>query len=261
MIAPSSDTLLRVWEENQHAHPTVRALNVLACAWPEGSRGAWSTASIGQRDGSLLILLERLFGGSVRTTASCPKCGVRLESDFDVQDIRSDAAVLPAPDETLHAQHRGYDVAYRLPTSDDVLQVIAEAAAPRCGKTDRGARPDRDFDSASRLLARCVSRVRRDDDELDAASLPDDVIAAVAADMARNDPDADVRIALECPACSTTWETRFDIVSYFWGELDDWAQRLLADVHTLARAYGWSERAILALSPARRGIYLDMVGA
>ena len=78
--------------------------------------------------------------------------------------------------------------------------------------------------------------------------------------MARHDPDADVSIAFECPACGAAWLSRFDIVSYFWGELDDWAQRLLAEVHALARAYGWSEAAILALSPTRRRFYLEMVG-
>ena len=39
------------------------------------------------------------------------------------------------------------------------------------------------------------------------------------------------------------------------------AKRLLMDVHLLARAYGWSEAEVLALSPARRRFYLEMVEA
>ena len=41
---------------------------------------------------------------------------------------------------------------------------------------------------------------------------------------------------------------------------DAWALRTLAEVHRLASAYGWREQDILALSPARRQLYLGMVG-
>jgi hypothetical protein len=50
-------------------------------------------------------------------------------------------------------------------------------------------------------------------------------------------------------------------VSYLWSELEEWAHRVLVDIHTLAGAYGWSERQILALSPVRRQLYVDMVRA
>ncbi len=39
------------------------------------------------------------------------------------------------------------------------------------------------------------------------------------------------------------------------------AERLLREVHTLARAYGWSEGAILELGSARRERYLELVRA
>jgi hypothetical protein len=43
--------------------------------------------------------------------------------------------------------------------------------------------------------------------------------------------------------------------------VEDWASRLLLEVHALASVYGWSERDVLNLSPRRRRLYLDMVGA
>ena len=52
-----------------------------------------------------------------------------------------------------------------------------------------------------------------------------------------------------------------DIAGFFWAELDAWARRLLREIHTLARFYGWSEAEILALSPLRRRCYLEMVQA
>ena len=55
--------------------------------------------------------------------------------------------------------------------------------------------------------------------------------------------------------------TVFDIVSFFWTELEVWVARVLSDVHTLAQAYGWSEHDILSLSLTRRQCYLEIVGA
>jgi hypothetical protein len=52
----------------------------------------------------------------------------------------------------------------------------------------------------------------------------------------------------------------FDIISFFWKEIDHWVKHLLLDVHVLAKAYGWSENDILEISPWRRRIYLEMIG-
>jgi hypothetical protein len=231
MTAPNAEDLLRVWEQNQRVHPVRRALLALAAASPDAGENGWAHAPIGTRDRALLRLHEQLFGGDLHTTANCPSCGERLESEFSVNDIRGpqpDERLLAAPGAALRLQDQGFDIEYRLPTSDDLLQIAA-------------AEPSASAD--------------------DPAALPEALIERIADGMAAHDPDADVRVGLACPACGTAWQLRFDIVSYFWSELDDWAQRILADVHTLARAYGWSESEILALSPVRRQLYLDMVTA
>ena len=77
--------------------------------------------------------------------------------------------------------------------------------------------------------------------------------------MAQADPQADVQLALSCPACSHQWQSVFDIVSFFWSEMNAWAYRILREVHILASAYGWREADILAMSPYRRQLYLKMV--
>ena len=246
MMAPSANALLRVWEDNQLAHPVRRALLALAAAEPEPGFDGWAEAAIGARDQGLLLLHEHLFGSDLHTTTACPQCGERLESAFTVADLRSAERLAAQPAPALQLLHEGFDIEYRLPNSADLLHIATERGA---------AAADTD------LLRRCVSRAQRGAQALDPATLPDDVVEHITRSMAQHDPDADVRIALQCPACGAASELRFDIVSYFWSALDDWAQRLLADVHALASAYGWSERAILALSPVRRQVYLDMVGA
>jgi uncharacterized protein (UPF0212 family) len=247
MIAASAPGLLRVWEAQQCAHPVVQALHLLVEAWPERGWGDWLHASIGERDAALLRLHESLFGDELHTATACPHCGERLESSFSSADIRNGAPLQPRGSPDLCLQQQGYAIDYRLPTSDDLLQITSQPAAPE--------------DAVLRLMRRCVSRAQRGADAIDVAALPEAVVARLGAEMARHDPDARVRVGLVCPACGERSQIDFDVVSYLWSELDDWAQRVLADVHTLARAYGWSEDAILALSPARRQIYLDMVSA
>ena len=90
--------------------------------------------------------------------------------------------------------------------------------------------------------------------------LPDDVSEAVVTEIARRDPQGDIRFDLVCPDCSHQWEAIFDIVSFAWNEISAWAGRLLRQVHALARAYGWSEAQVLALSSFRRQMYLEMLG-
>jgi hypothetical protein len=89
--------------------------------------------------------------------------------------------------------------------------------------------------------------------------LPDSVIDSVVEHMAQVDAQADVQLALTCPVCDQQWQATFDIAAFFWSEINAWAHRILHEVHTLASAYGWREADILAISPGRRQIYLDMV--
>jgi hypothetical protein len=76
--------------------------------------------------------------------------------------------------------------------------------------------------------------------------------------MARQDPQAEIRINLSCPQCDQQWSDYFDIGSFFWTEITVMAKRLLADVDALARRYGWREADILAMTPWRRHTYLQL---
>ena len=50
-------------------------------------------------------------------------------------------------------------------------------------------------------------------------------------------------------------------IEFLGGSGRDKVARILREVHTLAAAYGWSEAEILALSPARRRVYLELAAA
>jgi hypothetical protein len=247
MTALSSEALLALWESNHHVHPIERALALLDAAWPEVGAGHWARAPIGQRDCSLLGLQEALFGADLATTTRCPRCRERLESTFTTGDVRVRTPAAPVASPPRRLQEQDYEIDYRLPTSADLLEIVASGI---------------DTEAATReLLRRCVLNARQAQEQIDPSTLPLPILARLGEQMTREDPEAEIRLRLTCPSCGHAWRASFDIASYLWSELEEWAHRMLVDIHLLAGAYGWSERQILALSPVRRRLYVDMVRA
>ena len=111
------------------------------------------------------------------------------------------------------------------------------------------------------LFERCLIAAKLGGESVRAEQLPAQVVDAVAKCLAEADPQADVQLDISCPFCGWNWQASFDIVAFLWTEIEARACRLLQDVHVLARAYGWSEREVLDLSPLRRELYLEMVNA
>ena len=235
--ALSAADLLDTWEQARAQPPHQRALVLLAAACPESPPAALAQLSIGRRDAILLTLREWAFGPQLRSLATCPGCGEQLALAFDAADIRALPADMPAE---LTTDVDGYCVRFRLPNSLD-LAAIAGSADTTMARNN--------------LLARCLIAVEP------AGELTDALAAAMAEQMALADPQADVQIALSCPACTRQWLATCDIASFLWDELDAWARRLLREVHTLAAVYHWHEAEILTMSPWRRQYYLELVQA
>jgi hypothetical protein len=243
MRALSAGDLLTVWEHGASQRPSQRALSLLAVACgDEAPPDQLARLSLGQRDQRLLNLRERTLGPHLAAISACPACSGVLEFTLNVADIR--IASISEPAKTIDLAFAGYDLQFRLPDSLDLATLDPSA--------------DRQTNS-QHLLKRCLTNVRYAGAEIPAEDLPPDVGAAVSEQMAEADPQADVQLDLACPQCQHRWHSPFDIVSFFWSEIHALALRLLNDVHVLASAYGWSEAAILALAPARRQAYLDLI--
>lgn len=241
MHAPTATELLTVWEHGYRQSWPRKAQLLLAAACPELDEAELDAMPIGQRDSLLLTLRIGLFGSELTVVASCPACAAALESTLQAEAMRLDAASAGA----VHAiSIDGWRVAFRLPTSSDLLALPA----------------DQDVSSARlSLLSCCLIEAHTPDGSVaSAAALPESVAAAVAREMAATDAQANVELSMVCPDCGHGWQASFDIVSFLWKELHAWAQRTLRDVHSLARAYGWREADVLALSSTRRQIYLQL---
>ena len=227
MRALSTTELLSVWERGIGQPPVQRALTLLAAANPESSPVALANLSIGQRDARLIALRELTFGAEFTGLVNCPACDEKMELTFNAADLRPENETeLPGE---FDLQMEGHHLRFRLPTSADLLAV----------------------NHREQLLDRCLSNGR--------AELPEPIIAAVIETMSRADPLADIQLTLRCASCGHQWAAPFDIGAFFWTELNAIARGLLREIHALASAYGWTEAEILALSPARRRCYLEMV--
>jgi hypothetical protein len=230
----SSSEILGLWERGVSLHPLDRGLLVLEAAGPSpaGSVADWP---LGRRNRALLELHASCFTPRLQGWTACPDCGDKVEFELDARQLMGAAEQVQPP---LAVTVGGQD--FRLPTSRDVAQVA--------GISDLDA-------AAVRLLERCKIGGP------ETSAWTDEWLEVIAEHLSSADPMAETRLALSCPSCKREWEDAFDIGRFVWAEVESRARRLVWEVHSLASAYGWGESETLALSAARRAMYLEMVHA
>ncbi|WP_273652333.1 hypothetical protein [Cellulomonas fimi] len=228
---------LALWEALDEVHPAARGAVVLvargrvadlpdACAVPLRDAAAEALAELRARCGPVLA-----------TVLTCPGCGELLDVDLDLDALAGPGGpdVGPAAAASVAVPTPSGAVVVRAPTTSDVLAALADpdparALRERCEAWPPGA--DRDEPAVRAAVERAA-----------------DALAGVAASTVRT----------ACPACGADAAAQLDVVALLAARVRDDARDLLVDVADLARAYGWSQDAILALSPARRATYLDLV--
>jgi hypothetical protein len=242
MGAPLSPAAtLDLWADAERRSPVERTLVLAAAGGDDGAGPAeLSRLPLGRRDGRLLSLHRALGGPAFEATAACPACSEQAEFAVDTGEL---AARAGGGTPAVPVEADGFVVTWRPPDSADL------AAA---GETGQAAAAERV------LLSRCVVAASGPGGEVDGPGLPAGVRAAVAQAMAAADPLAEVLVDVECPACGTAFVADLDLGGFVWVELRAHAQRLLREVAVLARAYGWTERDVLALDDARRAAYLQL---
>ena len=220
--------MLMAWERCREQTEPERALTLLTMAEPEETWERFATLPLAERNALLLELRALTFGRKMEGFAMCPGCGAQLEFLLDAAELRRGLRV-PAP--AVDA------IAGRAVNTLDLL-AIQEA------RDEAGAR--------ELLVARTLGMPGTD-----VASLPQAWLDRL---DALNEP-AEIRVQFQCAPCGGRPVLDFDIARYLSREVALAARRLLADIHALASAYGWSERAILTMSGARRAAYLEMLAA
>ena len=234
----TSAELIQLWERGHEMPPARRAVALAEAALAGQDGPAAADLPIGDRDHRLMLLRGRLFGPRVSGQDSCPECSTVLDVSFDLGALAAGHTPVTTPVKV----RVGKRVLRCRPLTTADLIAAAEADGP---------------DFRAGLMARCVTG----GDGQPVTDLAAPAMAKVMSALSAADPLADVRLAVTCGECGHQWDVTFDIASFLWTEICAAVERLLSDVHVLARAYGWSEAEVLAVGPRRRQFYLQAVGS
>lgn len=225
---------LNLWERGLRLHPLDQSLLALAAALPETPYESLADWPLGRRNRALAELRCACFGSSLQGWIPCTQCGEKLEFEMDGRALAREEVNEPSRRQPIVVKGHSF----RLPTSRDLARAAHETD-PRM--------------AAVRILEAC----RLDEGELPAWS--DQDIDEAGEQMALADPMAEARLTLNCPTCGSQWEETLDIAAFLWTEIEARAKQLLCETHTLASAYGWTEKEILSMSEPRRALYMEMV--
>ena len=248
---PGSDTaglsaaqILDLWESGSVRNPVARALGILAACAPGLTLDDLARLPSGRREGRLLAVYERTFGPRLAGQGHCPQCAMQVEFDLDTRALAAAGGTdTGAGPFTLAEQD--WLVSYRLPDSRDLAQLAAF--------TDLQA-------ARAHLLRCCILAAAQGATQVDAEHLPQWLVDLVVEQMAERDPLAVIELEMRCPDCGRQWPLLLDLCTFLWRRIETQAGRLLHEVHTLGRAYGWRESEILAMTQTRRWAYLEMLG-
>lgn len=231
--------LLQIWEHGPEYSLLSKSLLLLATACPPADYNLVAQWSIGTRDGLLIQIREQVFGLRLINNAVCPNCSETVEWEMKTRDL-----LLQSPQEWVEMPIFSLEISpllirYRLPNSVDFMSGV-----------DR---------QSFQLVRDCIVSVEKKGKPIAVESLSEELLQKLEAQMEKDDPNANLVFNLSCLSCQHQWKAVFDIISYLWKELGEWARQILQEVFILARAMGWSEAEILDMSTKRRQFYLEML--
>ena len=187
---------------------------------------------LGTRNQRLLALHETLARRPLEARSTCPACGTDNEFPLPTRAIAD--LPRPQPDAVATLTVDGTPHTFRLP----VLADLADGPSGLGGLAGLAERTCL-HPPAPRLTAQDLERL--------------------AAGWGVLDPAGSLRIQLSCAGCGRELAADADPAEFVARDFDLLVDRLLREVDLIAARYGWAEDAILALPPARRRRYLEII--
>jgi hypothetical protein len=215
---------------------------------------------VADRQYLLLKVREATCGTEVRVTLTCRSddCGKRMDVDFSTQDIPVKASIHKGPlykvqlspeARVVGEDGRQYeDVVFRLPCGADQEEI--------------GSMLERDEQrAAAMLLGRCVQRIGSWEHPglIGISRLPARTLMEIEKQIEQAAPAVELMMAGNCPHCGARFSLPFDLVTFFWDELQNSREQLLREVHYLAFHYHWSEQEIMAMPRPLRRRYVTLL--
>ncbi len=234
----AGELLLAAWESGAPEHDLDRALTMLATALPDAGREQLGALPLAERNALLLRLHQLTFGPMLSVFGVCAICGARFEFAVPTAGLAGQSPAGQAPAGEVAWREKGRHYRLRAVTTDDLLATLG---VPETGT------------AADLLLARCL--------EVSPAAGQRRAPAATRQRFEQLNAASELSCSVDCPGCSSRELLDLDMARFLWKEVRNAARRLLGEVHQLASAYGWSERAIAEMGPGRRAAYLEMLSA
>lgn len=193
---------------------------------PDNGFMASGTAAlpVADRDQLLLAVFVDNYGPAIVTTVCCNACECKFEIDFSVTELtdslmQEHAECVQGKDTTYPFRIPG-GTPFRLPTGEDELAVL-------------GMQPE---EAAAELLSRCLP-----------AGAKKNNTTTLQQAMQKTAPLLDAEFEARCPECSGVQWFHFNLQHYLLTSLMNEREKLVAEVHLLAKAYGWGLNEILEL--------------
>jgi hypothetical protein len=246
MHALDGEKMLMAWERCRERPVQESALVLLSLAQPGQSVEALARLPLAERNARLLELRSMTLGGRMEGFAVCPECGMQLEFAMDALELARGlhASAAEAIEQGLTMRPANTrDLLASLEASDEVqAESILLARTLGFEELDETAK-----EVGPQKWLECLSNC-----------LPE---AELVERFDRLNASAEIRVQLQCAACQSSPFLDMDIARFLVREIASAARRLMAEIHELASAYGWSERSIASMSGARRAAYLEMLNA
>lgn len=244
----AGEELLRAWERSRELPDEQAALALLELGDRERPAREWARLPLGERDALLLELRAATLGCRMEGFAVCPACGAQLEFAVDARELAEGLKTPAAP----AAKRKGMAV-----RPANTLDLLASSAAAS------------EEDARAILLARTACATAKMTEAVKTAedarrwleAQPRRIAERLAKQFEQANAAAEIRLHLACAACGGSAALDLDVARYVLREIGAAARRLMAEIHELARAYGWSEATLAGMNGARRAAYLEMLGA
>jgi hypothetical protein len=187
------------------------------------------------RDYLLAGVYQFTYGPRIQSVLPCAACQSKFDLDFMLPDwmahVRQGAPVPVRDEEGFY--HMADETRFRLPDGTDEMAVWGYPVEV----------------AAEMLLQRCVP-----------GPFQKEKWAAVQQAMAEQAPVLLADMGATCPECGHFQNAHFDMQSFLLARIKNERNRVAAEVHCLAVAYGWAHREILDLPRSLRKTYVSLTG-
>ncbi|CAH8296342.1 hypothetical protein EV196_11157 [Mariniflexile fucanivorans] len=234
----NTSSILEVWDYCVGKNQTIKGAALASLVLNEANHSNIFNWSIEKRDVALFHVRKMLFGNRFNNIAHCPKCKQAVEWDFYFHQMEIPILIDTPDNIEIPIDIPNYHIMVRLPNSDDLI----------CKEEIQ-------------IIRKCILNLKDFPEGTFNQKIPDDLLMQINNKFNKTCKASNISYHLNCTECKHEWDVVFDISTYLWKEIDQWAKSFLRQICLLAKAFGWSELDIINMSENRRNHYLNLLNS